>query len=283
MSNAANQLYQNAPDLGVSAAISNYMGQGESQGGAKEADAFDEQEDDRVNRSHVHPQAKSADSDLKQRGSGGGGGGGGGGQEVEEGEGGKGDRENETPRQLSERVGPSDKSRVGKSQFQIGTETHIPTSSGDGTTASPDQTNLKAIQKADSQGKTQKAHVPDDYEPLSTPSGGGSGGGGAAAAGGEGAGAGSKNDSRRPSASANATGRHTPTASSPSSPRKSSGHYAPPMASDGSPLEMEKRRSMGEKIKDQVKGEMKILAGTVTGSDEKVLKGLAIKHGEHPK
>jgi hypothetical protein len=250
-SNAANQLYQNAPDLGVGAAISNFMGQGQGET-QKGADAFDEQEDDRINRiNRSKGNGISADSDLKQSGQGG---------------------EEETARQLSERTGPSDKSRVGKSQFQIGTETHIPTTSGDGTTASPDQTNLKALEKANSQGKTQKAHVPHDYEPLSAPSGGGVGSSGAGAAE-------SQNDSRRPSAIAN--GRNTPTASSPSSPRKSSGHYVPPMASDGSPLEMEKRRSIGEKIKDQVKGEMKILAGTVTGSDEKILKGLAIKHGEH--
>jgi hypothetical protein len=251
VTNAANQMYQNAPDLGVGATISSYMGYGQAQGqaGGAKRDDFDDQEDDRV----LPPKDRrgSSNNDINNKGA---------------------PSKQETPRELSERTGPSNESRVGKSQFDVGTETGIPTNAGLGSTASPDQTNLKAVNKADSQGKINKAKIPHDFEPLSTS-------GGTALAGG---------DRRRSSGSE----QHHPTSpkskgangagyTSPGGSRKTSGQYVPPIASDGSPIEMEKRRSIGEKVKDQIKGEIKILAGTVTGKDDKIIQGLAIKHGDH--
>jgi len=248
ISSTANNAYQRAPDLGVGATINRVFGRGnqtEQDGGIKN----EEEDDERVIRS------KDDEGDELQN---------------------QGSAYNR--REESKQKGPSSQDRIGKTQQEIGTETGIPTAAGAGTTASPDDSNKKALEKASSEGKIKKAHVPEDFEALACPT--------------ENAGTGkSKGVELKSGPSSKPKGEkdHSRAGSSSGSSRNSqkggggnnSERASGIISSDGSPLEMEKRRSFGEKIKDQVKGELKILAGTVTGKDDKVLQGLAIKHGEY--
>lgn len=259
ISSAANRAYQGAPDLGVGATISSVFGQGQaSKPQRKLPTEFDDQEDDRVLKSGGGEKSHH-DSSVQQT-------------QQENGS------ENLTAWQESEKAGPSDKARVGKSQMQIGTETGIPTTAGAGSTLSPDKSNQQAYQKAISQGKVNSAHIPEDFvevdcptehagsEKMKSTDTTSSHGGGAMPS------SGTKGHTRNKSSSTN-------------KPRKSasSNHVTstpPDLTSDGSSIKMEKRRSFGNRFKDQVKGEMKILAGTVTGKEDKIIQGLAIKHGE---
>lgn len=288
ISSTANSTYQRAPDLGVGATISsvlgyssngsNATGQQETSQAQAKAPNVDEEDEERVIRnpderdqSTSSPSTNKNDNNKEQTYS--------------------------SRREESKAKGPSNQDRIGKSQNELGTETDIPTTAGMGTTASADQTNKKALDKANSEGKTNKAHVPEDYEAISGPGL-------------------HRNTSPSPSPrsssrqlkggrdsaptspkggtsslpSNNNTASSPKFASRPTNSRKSSGNHTAShdtkyvtglQGTDGSPIEMEKRRSLGEKIKDQVKGEIKIIAGTVTGKDDKVIEGLAIKHGDH--
>ncbi|UZJ51636.1 hypothetical protein CBS101457_000956 [Exobasidium rhododendri] len=252
ISSTAKSVYQRAPDLGVGATISNILGTSETSQVGETAEA--EEDYEKIIRSPDNGKQTSGPS--------------------------KGEDVVYDRREESLQKGPSSQDRVGKSQQEIGTETGIPTQAGTGQTVSPDETNRKALEKAKSEGKTRHANVPEDYEATFCPT--------------ENAGTGKSkgvNESTHPSRHPSSP-KHSN--SKPSSP-KVSGHHsrksssqardehrkvANIASSDGSPIEMENRRSFGEKLMDQVKGEMKILAGTVTGKDDKVIQGLAIKHGD---
>ena len=212
----ASSAYQRAPNLGVGATISSVLGQGADSGS--------------------HNDGKRTEN-------------------VQSGDGGMEPSSGpvSNPVQESEKSGPSDPARVGKTQQQIGTETDIPTHAGLGSTASPDGDNQGAMDKAVADGRVTKAKVPDDY-PRLHPS-----------------------DTDSPHDDGNAEAGPTTHAHQPERPLESQEQ----LAGLASQLDVEKKRGLGEKIKDQVKGELKILAGTVTGKDDKVVQGLAIKHGEH--
>lgn len=260
ISSTVNNAYQNAPDLGVGATINNLLGHGN--GGVE--NNYDEEEQEKVIRngggSQSSPSAKEQASNNVVY----------------------------SRREQSLQKGPSSQDRVGKSQQEIGTETDVPTMAGAGTTVSPDETNRKALEKARSEGRINQAHVPEDYEDLpshattshntaehTSPV------------------INTNTDSNRKSKEVVSRNGSTTQKKSSGHSRKSSSQAGGTKSHDsanlngllaspgGSPIEMEKRRSFGEKFRDQIKGEMKILAGTVTGKDDKVIEGLAIKHGDH--
>lgn len=273
ITSTANSAYQRAPDLGVGATINRYLGQGEAGTDANSSSTSDYRKEPRAapaaddNDEYEHDRVIRPDERRKKQSEG----------------------EAETRRQESERLGPSDQSRVGKLQKEIGTETGIPTAAGAGSTASADQTNVKALEKAESKGSVHQANVPEDYEAVYCPT--------------ENAGTGKSDhvtDSNHYSSrkeqegdqrekkgrDSNVTsnrnsGSHDHTSSSSPSEKRNSHKSQTFKTSDGNELEMEKRRSLGSKFKDQIKGEIKILAGTVTGNDEKIIKGMHIKEGDH--
>lgn len=155
---------------------------------------------------------------------------------------------------------------MGKSQKEIGTEYGIPTAAGAGTTVSPDNTNKEAQSKAESNGNSRQAAVPQDFEDRPCPT----------------QHAGSSTPSYRKARDVN----NEKAAAAASSSKRSSINGKSSFDAPRSPARSEassggKRRSFGEKLKDQIKGEATIWKGTIKRDDDIVAHGLDIKHGEY--
>lgn len=174
-------------------------------------------------------------------------------------------------RQISKDRGPSSQDRLGKSQREIGTEYGIPTRAGAGTTASPDAKAKEALVKSKKSGKNkpQQAHVPQDYLAEPCPDAN--------------AGTGKVDDvqqrhatRRQPSKVANGGGAAA--AAADNDRRQASNATQNSKAS--STATSEKRRSMGVRLRDQVRGELKIIKGSLTNNHETINRGLSIKNGE---
>ncbi|CAO1614838.1 unnamed protein product [Parajaminaea phylloscopi] len=142
--------------------------------------------------------------------------------------------------------GPSDDSRLEKSQSQIGIEDGVPTSAGLGTTLSPD---AKAQESAQAGAKRREAHVPEDFENVACPS---------------------EHGGNKDAAASRQTSATTTT-----SEHEHAGDEAHHHQADG-----EKQRGLGRKLKDLAKGEAKIISGRVRKDEDKVASGQAIKRGE---
>lgn len=159
----------------------------------------------------------------------------------------------------------SSQHRLGKSQQELGTEYGIPTRAGVATTVSPDDSNARAMEKYRSNGnKPRQAAVPEDFAPEPCPD--------------DNAGTGKVDDvQKRHAEKAGAT--HSRSASGVSNHQRDTpvGGSRTPQSTSSSER---KRRSFGEKLRDQVKGEMKILKGSLTNNEETITRGLNIKHGE---
>jgi hypothetical protein len=260
ISGTAKSAYQRAPDLGLGATISSLLGTGDAPGTNGQTGAEEDEEDyEKITRSPADQSSSQKQSSSPN----------------------KSDDAVLSRREESLQKGPSSQDRVGKSQQEIGTETGIPTTAGAGSTVSPDLTNKAALDKAKAKGKVHKAHVPEDYEALASPTENAGAGNTKGAVSGN-----SNHDDRQQEQTSSSTTSNRKLPSSPKSgnhSRKSSSQISRReiILSDGSPIEMETKRPFGEKLKDQVKGEMKILAGTLTGKEEKIVQGLAIKNGDY--
>lgn len=169
--------------------------------------------------------------------------------------------ENVCHRGLTSFLLASSQERMNKSQKEIGTEYGIPTAAGVGTTVSPDQSNLKARDQESANNSSngpRKAAVPEDYLPEPCPT--------------ENAGTGRVDevqnnlDNTKGISVGNQT-NHT---------------QETPNASSDSQQSPQKRHSggFGSKVKNQVRGEIKIIKGSVTKNEDKVNEGISIKRGE---
>ena len=176
------------------------------------------------------------------------------------------------PHEISKQRGPSNKDRIGKSQMEIGTEHGIPTRAGSGTTVSPDKTNKLALKKSHSSEKTKprQAMVPEDYAPIPCPE--------------KNAGTGKTDDIQNKLASQVGASNISSSSSSSNAENNNtkrlsqmSGNKTPTSTTSSNER---KRRSFGLKMRDQIKGEMKIWSGTFTNNEEKIIQGMHIKHGD---
>lgn len=167
-----------------------------------------------------------------------------------------------SPYEISKQKGPSNQDRLGKSQKEIGTEFGIPTRAGVATTVSPDKTNGLALERSHSSAKTKprQAAVPEDYAPEPCPD---KHAGTGKVDGYEHRLANGKKDKRL----SNENGNHQ---------NNQTGNQSPKSATSSE----RKRRSLGAKLRDQIKGELKILSGSITNNEDKINLGLNIKHGE---
>ncbi|PWN35651.1 uncharacterized protein FA14DRAFT_160707 [Meira miltonrushii] len=167
-----------------------------------------------------------------------------------------------SPYEISKQSGPSSQDRLGKTQREIGTEFGIPTRAGAGTTVSPDKTNALAEKRSHSSHHTRprEANVPEDYAPEPCPT--------------KHAGTGKVDGVEHKSPNA----KHEKRISNGSAThRKSESGNQSPQSTTSSER---KRRSLGAKLRDQIKGELKILSGSITNNEDKINLGLNIKHGE---
>ncbi|PWN26495.1 hypothetical protein BDZ90DRAFT_233127 [Jaminaea rosea] len=159
-------------------------------------------------------------------------------------------REHEERIAESKRQGPSTDKRLNKSQTDIGIEDKVPTAAGYGSTLPPDKTVL------DSAGKSvdsKPAKVPEDYEPVDCPSQYVDG------------------HEKRGAIQNSAHGNDR------------NGHAATQGGRDddeGAEAGESKSRGLGKKVKDQIKGDAKVVSGVVRRDDDKVAAGKAIKRGE---
>lgn len=151
------------------------------------------------------------------------------------------------PRTRSSFSPASCESRVGKSQSEVGIEDGIPTAAGEGTTQPQDTT----VQQATSKKTTRnQANVPADFEQVDSPS---------QFAGGK--------AEKLPDANGSATQQNEQGAAAQEEATTDAGGSAG-------------KRSIGQKIKDGVKGEAKVLSGHIKRDQEKVQAGKAIRKGE---
>lgn len=134
----------------------------------------------------------------------------------------------------------SDKKRLDADQTSVGIEEGIPTAAGAGTTQAQDDKAQEAL--SDSKAKPRQAKVPADYENVDcpTPSAGGD----------------------------NASKTHKAAAT-----KSTSG------ADDTEAGQDEAQRSTARKLKDTIKGDVKILSGKMTSKPDKVQAGKDIKRG----
>lgn len=167
-----------------------------------------------------------------------------------------------SPYEISKQTGPSNQDRLGKSQNEIGTEFGIPTRAGAATTVSPDKTNALAVERSHSSHHTKprQAAVPEDYAPESCPD--------------KHAGTGKVDGHEQKSQNRKEEKR---VSNGSANHRKGdSGNQSPKSTTSSE----RKRRSLGAKLRDQIKGELKILSGSITNNEDKINLGLNIKHGE---
>lgn len=168
-----------------------------------------------------------------------------------------------TPYEISKQRGPSNQDRIGKSQKEIGTEYGIPTRAGAGTTVSPDKTNGLALERSHSSNKTKprQAAVPEDYAPEPCPD--------------KHAGTG-KVDGFEHRLTNGKEKKEKRLSNNSTHQRNESGNQSPKSTTSSE----RKRRSLGAKLRDQIKGELKILSGSITNNEDKINLGLNIKHGD---
>lgn len=132
---------------------------------------------------------------------------------------------------------------------------------------SPDATNQQALESEKSKGNVNKASVPEDYVPEPCPT--------------ENAGAGRADDVQKSADNVRGLSSKGESSSDTSGQPAADGKAGHARNSSGaSGGSADAKRGLSTKVKDQVKGEIKVLKGSITNNDDKVNQGLSIKRGE---
>lgn len=143
------------------------------------------------------------------------------------------------PHQEEKERGPSNSDRVGKSQQEIGTEYNIPTAAGLGSTRSCDDDMKPAADKEASQNKAKAAAVGQDYASQPCPDS-------------------DESAHKKPADSVDNTAHTEP---------------------DDDTTGTTSHGGLGNKVKNKVKGEAKVISGKIHKDEDKVQLGKSIKAG----